>query len=97
MLRPTNPRRVVGGGLLGALQPGGDGPGGPRHQLAVEDEELLERHGGLDPPAAGDVWVGEVEQAEHPRQVVAADGRVSGPPLVLGRVQRLALLIRFNQ
>ena len=48
------------------VQPGGDGPGGRGHQLAVEDEELLERDGGLDAAAAGDVRVGEVEEAEHP-------------------------------
>ena len=68
-------------------QPAGECPGRLDHELAVQHEQLLERHGRLDPAAAGDVRVGEVEEAEQRVEVVAADGRVAGPAAI-GRARR---------
>ena len=53
------------------------------HELAVQNEKLLDRHHGFNSAAAGDVWVGKIEKSQHPREVMTADRRVQrSAPLV---------------
>ena len=52
-------------GRLGVADASGKGLRLPGHELAVQDEQLLQWHAGHWPPVACQIRVREVEQAQH--------------------------------
>ena len=66
----------------GAASRADDGASVSDHELAVEDEKLLNGDGGFDSARAGDIGIGKVEKAEQRGQVMAADRGVKRSALV---------------